>query len=116
MQIYPVREGYLRKIHVERRGKFLEPPLWRGKFACPRNRYFSQITLTNRTYLFNSAEYITASKTVAGKQILMQINLKYILFFKLRIKTCSYIYNNNKVNRQFVYSDVIRDVTNYLRK
>ena len=46
----------------------------------------------------------------------MQINLKYILFFKVRIKTCSYIYNNNKVNRQFVYSDVIRDVTHYLRK
>jgi hypothetical protein len=32
-------------------------------------------------------------------------------FFKLRIKTCSYIYNNNKVNHQFVYNDVIRDVT-----
>ena len=29
---------------------------------------FSQITLTNRTYLVNSAEYLTASKTVACKQ------------------------------------------------
>ena len=28
-----------------------------------------QITLTNRTYLFNCAEYLTASKTVACKQV-----------------------------------------------
>ena len=59
IQIYPVSEGYLRKIPVERR----------GTFDCPRNRYFSQITLTNRIYLFNSAEYLTASKTVACKQV-----------------------------------------------
>ena len=26
---------------------------WRGKFASPPNRYFSQITLTNRIYLYN---------------------------------------------------------------
>ena len=31
--------------------------------------YFLQITLTNRIYLFNSAEYLTASKTVACKQV-----------------------------------------------
>jgi hypothetical protein len=31
--------------------------------------YFSQITLTNMIYLFNSAEYLTASKTVACKQV-----------------------------------------------
>ena len=30
---------------------------------------FSQITLTNRIYLFNSVEYLTASKTVACKQV-----------------------------------------------
>jgi hypothetical protein len=59
IQIYPVSEGYLRKIPVERRGKYLD---------CPRNRYFSQITLTNRIYLFNSAKYLTASKTVACMQ------------------------------------------------
>ena len=41
----------------------------RGTFDCPQNRYFSQITLTNRIYLFNSAEYLTASSTVACKQI-----------------------------------------------
>ena len=35
--------------------------------SVPRIRYFSQKTLTNRTYLFNSAEYLTASKTVACK-------------------------------------------------
>jgi hypothetical protein len=37
------------------------------KLAYPLNRYFSQITLNNRTYLFNSAEYLTARKTVACK-------------------------------------------------
>jgi hypothetical protein len=56
MQIYHVSEGYLRKIPVERRSKY------------PRDRYFSQITLTNRIFLFNSAEYLTASKTVACMQ------------------------------------------------
>jgi hypothetical protein len=55
MQIYPVSEGYLRKIPVER------------KLDCSRNRYFSQITLSNRIYLFNYAEYLTASKTVTCK-------------------------------------------------
>jgi hypothetical protein len=66
IQIYPVSEGYLRKIPVERRGKY---PERRGTFDCPRNRYFSQITLTNRIYLFNSVEYLTANKTVACKQV-----------------------------------------------
>jgi len=69
IEIYPVSQGYLRKIPVERRGKFPEPPQGQGKFPCPRNRYLSQITLTNRIYLFNSAEYLTSSKTVAYKNI-----------------------------------------------
>ena len=47
IQIYPGSEGYLRKIPVERRSKFHEPHMRRGKCSCPRNRYFSQITLTN---------------------------------------------------------------------
>ena len=64
IQIYPVSEGYLRKILVERRGKYPE----RGTFDCPRNRYFSKLSLTNSIYLLNSAEYLTASKTVACKQ------------------------------------------------
>ena len=34
IQICPVSEGYLRKIPVERRGKFHEPPLQWGEFAC----------------------------------------------------------------------------------
>jgi hypothetical protein len=68
IQIYPVSEGYLRKIPVERTCKYPEPLWRRGTFDCPRNRYFSQIPLTNRIYLFNSAEYLTASKTVACKQ------------------------------------------------
>ena len=38
-------------------------------FDCSRNRYFSQITLTNRILLFNSAKYLAASKTVACKQV-----------------------------------------------
>ena len=37
-------------------------------FSCPRNRYFLHITLTNRIYLFNSTEYLTAIITVACKQ------------------------------------------------
>ena len=69
IQIYPVSEGYLRKTPVERRGKYPEPLQRRGTFDCPRNWYFSQITLTNRIYLFNSGEYLTASKTVACKQV-----------------------------------------------
>ena len=40
----------------------------RGEANIP-SRYFSQITLTNRICLFNSAEYLTASKTVACKQV-----------------------------------------------
>jgi hypothetical protein len=40
-----------------------------SKYDCPQNWYFSQITLTNRIYLFNSTEYLTASKTVAYKQV-----------------------------------------------
>ena len=54
--MYPVSEGYFRKIPVERK----------GTFDCPRNQYFSQITLTNRIYLFNSAQYLTASKTASS--------------------------------------------------
>jgi hypothetical protein len=33
-----------------------------ANFACPRNRYFSQITLTNRTYLFHGTRKIPLSK------------------------------------------------------
>ena len=69
IEIYTVSEGYLRTTPVERRGKYPEPYKRRGKFDCSRNQYFSQITLTNRIYLFNSSEYLTASKTVACKQV-----------------------------------------------
>jgi hypothetical protein len=56
MQRYPASEGYLRKIPVTSTDKFLSP-LWRlGKFAFPLNRYFSQITLTNRIYLYNISD------------------------------------------------------------
>jgi hypothetical protein len=48
IKIYPVSEGYLRKIPVER-------------------RQISQAALAGYNYLFNSAEYLTASKTVACK-------------------------------------------------
>jgi hypothetical protein len=41
-----------------------------ANFSCPLNRYFLQITLTNRIYLFNSAEYLTVRKTVACKPLL----------------------------------------------
>ena len=46
-------EGYMRKIPVSRTVKC--PSLLKrlGIFASPLNRYFSQITLTNRIYLYN---------------------------------------------------------------
>jgi hypothetical protein len=41
-----------------------------ANFQSRHSRYLvSQITLTNRIYLSNSAEYLTASKTVACKQV-----------------------------------------------
>jgi hypothetical protein len=60
-----------RKIPVERI----------GKFYCPQNRYFSQITLTNRIYLFNSAVYITASKIAACKQV-REFEIKLEMLFR----------------------------------
>ena len=53
-QIYPVSEGYLRKIPILRTGKISLVAKWLGKFASPLNRYFWQITLTNRIYLYNN--------------------------------------------------------------
>jgi hypothetical protein len=47
----PVSEGYLRKLPVERTRIFPSPLRLLGKFAS-LNRYFLQITLTNRIYLF----------------------------------------------------------------
>jgi hypothetical protein len=58
----------LRKIPVERKGKY------RGTFDCPRNRY-----------LFNSAEYLTASKTVAYKQV-QNLRPPRSFDFQLRLK------------------------------
>jgi hypothetical protein len=93
-------DGYMRKIPVERRGKCPSPlrkisvdrkgkypkPLWRrATFSFPLNRYFSQITLTNRIYLFNSAEYLTASKTAACKQVQKFRSLRSF-DFQLRLK------------------------------
>jgi hypothetical protein len=54
-------------------------------FDCSRSRYFSQITLTNRIYLFNSAEYLTASKTVACKQV-QKFRPPRSFNFQLRLK------------------------------
>ena len=87
IQIYPVSEGYLRKIPVSRTVK------------CPRNRYFSQITLTNRIYLFNSAEYLTASKTVACKQV-QNFRPPRSFDFQLRLKI-----NIRKQEKSFQRSD-----------
>jgi hypothetical protein len=84
-----VSEGYLRKIPVERR----------GKFDCPQNRYFSQITLTNRIYLFYSAEYLTASNTVACKQV-QNFRPPRSFDFQLRLKI-----NLRKQKKSFQRSD-----------
>jgi hypothetical protein len=40
-----------------------------GHLTVLETGIFSQIALTNRIHLFNSAEYLTASKTVACKQV-----------------------------------------------
>jgi hypothetical protein len=61
IQIYPVSEGYLRKRPVERRGIFPEPRSGAGNFSCSRNRYFSQITLTNRIYLQTVKQWHSSS-------------------------------------------------------
>ena len=53
IQICPVSEGFCEKYRLRGEANFQER---REKFVSPRNRYFSQITLTNKTYLFNSAE------------------------------------------------------------
>ena len=62
-----LKEKYPIAYQCKKRGTFHESPKRREKFSCPRNRYFSQITLTKKIYLFNSAEYLTASKTVTCK-------------------------------------------------
>jgi hypothetical protein len=62
MQRYPDSEGYLRKIPVTSTDKFPSPLRLLGKFASPLNRYFPQITLTNRIYLYNISDiylYVT---------------------------------------------------------
>jgi hypothetical protein len=65
----------------------------------PRNRYFSQITLTNRIYLFNSAEYLTESKTVACKQV-QNFRPPRSFDFQLRLKI-----NLRKQEKSFQRSD-----------
>ena len=111
------------KIPVERRGQFPRA------LDCSWNRYFSQITLTNRIYLFNSAEYLTASKTVACKQHcrLEPSNLS-VLFFTIQISSVKIKITTDTVVCHFsllyrwlkketrVIPNYIRDVINYLKK
>ena len=113
-----------KKIMVERRGKFHD----RGKFSCSRNWYFSQITLTNGIYLFNSTEYLTANKT--GMQAPLQIGTKepFRVFFTIQISSVKFKITADTVvcHFSFLYrwleeeSRVIRnyicDVLNYLKK
>jgi hypothetical protein len=70
---------------------------------------FSQITLTNRIYLFNSAKYLTASKTVACKQV-RNFRPPRSFDFQLRLKIRKYIFKEvykfwnklkNKINHGF---------------
>ena len=91
----------------------------RGKFACPLDRYFSQITLTSKTYLFNSAKYITASKTVACKQHCRfePRNLSVFFFNRTADTVVCHFYLRyrwlKKTTR--VIRNYIRDVNNYLK-
>ena len=129
IQIYPGSEGYLRKIPDERRGKFHEPPKRRGKFFCSRNRYFSQITLTDRIYVFNSAEYLTASKAVACKHhCRLEPRHLSVFFFTIQISSIKFKITADTVVCHFsflyrwleeeirVIRNYIRDVINYLKK
>jgi len=59
-------------------------------FSCPRNRYFSQITLTNRIYLFNSVEYLTVSKTVACKQHCRLELRNHPVFLMFKVPNCQF--------------------------
>jgi hypothetical protein len=129
IQIYPGSEGYLRKIPDERRGKFHEPLKQRGKFSSSRNRYFSQITFTNRIYLFNFAEYLTASKTVACKHhCRLEPRHLSVFFFTIQISSIKFKITADTVvcHLSFLYRwleeetrvirNYIRDVINYLKK
>ena len=112
IQLYPVSEGYLRKIPVERRGKYPEPLQRRRTFDCPRNRYFSQITLTNRIYLFNSAEYLTANKTVACKQV-QNFRPPRSFDFQLRRDVINYLKKGFRLERDIFlqYRDIFRQIS-----
>jgi hypothetical protein len=119
--IYPVNDGYLRKNTG-----------WeeRQNVSCPRNRYFSQITLTNRIYLFNSAQYLTVSKTVACKQHcrLEPRNYSVGCFFTIQINPVKFKITADTVVCHFsllyrwleeetrVIRNYIRDVINDLKK
>ena len=105
-------EGYLRKIPVERRGKYPEPLQRRGTFDCPGNRYFSQITLTNRIYLFNSAEYLTANKTVPCKQV-QNFRPPRSFDFQLRRDVINYLKKGFRLERDIFlqYRDIFRQIS-----
>ena len=128
-QLY-LKEKYTIAYQCKKRDKFHEPPKRRDKFSCPRNRYFSQIALTNRIYLFNSAEYLTASKTVACKHHcrLEPRNLSMFFFFTIQISSVKFKITADNVVCHFsflyrwleeeirVIRNYIRDVINYLKK
>ena len=66
-QIYPVSEGYLRKIPVWRTVKCPSPLKRLGIFAPPLSQYFSQRILTNRIYLYRIIkEIVLAIKQMHG--------------------------------------------------
>ena len=101
-----------------------------GNFSCPRNQYFSQITLTNRIYLFNFAEYLTVSKTGACKQHcrLEPRNHSVGFFFTIKINPVKFKITADTVVCHFsllyrgleeetwVIRNYIRDVINDLKK
>jgi hypothetical protein len=92
-----------------------------GNFSCPRNQYFSQITLTNTIYLFNSAEYLTASKTVACKQhCRLEPRNHSVFFFTVQINPVKFKITADTVvcHFSFLYrwmEEEIRVIQNYIR-
>ena len=84
----------------------------RFTFASPLNRYFSQITLTNRIYLFNSVEYLAANKTVACKQD-QNFRPPRSFDFQLRRDVINYLKKGFRLERDIFlqYRDICRQIS-----
>ena len=96
IQIYPVSEGYLRKIPVSRTVKCPSPLKRLGIFASPLNRYFSQVTLTNRIYLYKTLYPIIDEKNKWRKDFgTMHVMRLYLIVSSSLVKQILAVSLNN---------------------